>query len=109
MFVNNRGKHAVQKYFTRRRDPRRHFGEWFRLFGCAAGYEEHARHEDEASFAFARRSTGRITSNEHAGDEYADAWSESFCQPDVANAGDGHGRQFGRHEYEYGSVGGCEW
>ena len=46
MFVNNRGKHAVQKYFTRRRDPRRHFGEWFRLFGCAAGYEEYARNED---------------------------------------------------------------
>src|SRR5437762_10924732 len=47
MFVNNRRKHAVQKYFTRRRDSRRHFGEWFRLFGCAAGYEEHARNEDE--------------------------------------------------------------
>ena len=47
MFVNNREKHAVQKYFTRRRDPRRHFGGRFRLFGCATGYEEHAWNEDE--------------------------------------------------------------
>ena len=86
IFVNNRGKHAVQEYFTRRRDPRRHFGGRFHLFGCAAGYEEHAWNEDgqhqlpkEEDDSKKEPTSKETQHGEHARNEHA--WCE-----DVQNA-----------------------